>query len=91
MSFEGELESALAELQESNCKLATLRVEKDATKGVFFPVLNLGSKHVTGDKAKDKQRALQEMESTLKEMLVIPCFPLVYLVKLLKLKVNQND
>ncbi|XP_007052228.2 PREDICTED: E3 ubiquitin-protein ligase BRE1-like 1 [Theobroma cacao] len=67
--IKGELESALAELQESNCKLATLRVEKDATKGVFFPVLNLGSKHVTGDKAKDKQRALQEMESTLKEML----------------------
>ncbi|EOX96385.1 Histone ubiquitination proteins group [Theobroma cacao] len=67
--IKGELESALAELQESNCKLATLRVEKDATKGAFFPVLNLGSKHVTGDKAKDKQRALQEMESTLKEML----------------------
>ncbi|XP_021279613.1 E3 ubiquitin-protein ligase BRE1-like 1 isoform X1 [Herrania umbratica] len=67
--IKGELESAVAELQESNCKLATLRVEKDATKGAFFPVLNLGSKHVTGDKVKDKQRALQEMESTLKEML----------------------
>ncbi|OMP00714.1 Zinc finger, RING-type [Corchorus olitorius] len=67
--LKGELESAVAELQESNCKLASLKTESDATKGAFFSVLNLSSKHVVGDKVKDKQRDLQEMESTLKELL----------------------
>ncbi|MBA0762518.1 hypothetical protein Gotri_012117 [Gossypium trilobum] len=59
----------VAELQESNCKLATLKAERDATKGAFFPVLNLGSKHVSGDKVKDKHIDLHEMESALKELL----------------------
>ncbi|TYH56722.1 hypothetical protein ES332_D08G039600v1 [Gossypium tomentosum] len=67
--LKGELESAVAELQESNCKLATLKAERDATKGAFFPVLNLGSKHVSGDKVKDKHIDLHEMESALKELL----------------------
>ncbi|XWS35628.1 hypothetical protein CRYUN_Cryun20dG0013300 [Craigia yunnanensis] len=67
--LKGELESAVAELLESNYKLATLKAEKDATKGAFFPVLNLSSKHVAGDKVKDKYRDLQEMESALKELL----------------------
>ncbi|XP_039035874.1 E3 ubiquitin-protein ligase BRE1-like 1 [Hibiscus syriacus] len=64
-----ELESAVAELQESNCKLAALKAERDATNGAFFPVLKLGSKHVCGDKVKDKHRDLHEMESALKELL----------------------
>ncbi|KAB2015628.1 hypothetical protein ES319_D08G038300v1 [Gossypium barbadense] len=67
--LKGELESAVAELQESNCKLATLKAERDATKGAFFPFLNLGSKHVSGDKVKDKHIDLHEMESALKELL----------------------
>ncbi|XP_040931591.1 E3 ubiquitin-protein ligase BRE1-like 1 isoform X3 [Gossypium hirsutum] len=67
--LKGELESAVAELQESNCKLATLKAERDATKGAFFPVLNLGSKHVSGDKVKDKHIDLHEMKSALKELL----------------------
>ena len=74
MSFEGELESAVSELQESNCKLEALKAERDATKGAFFPVLNLGGKHVAGDKVKDKHRDLHEMESALKELLVILTF-----------------
>ncbi|MBA0736206.1 hypothetical protein Gogos_009777 [Gossypium gossypioides] len=86
--LKGELESAVAELQESNCKLATLKAERDATKGAFFPVLNLGSKHVSGDKVKDKHIDLHEMESALKELLVIPFFLLSYLVKFLQLKVD---
>ncbi|PPD79850.1 hypothetical protein GOBAR_DD23217 [Gossypium barbadense] len=86
--LKGELESAVAELQESNCKLATLKAERDATKGAFFPFLNLGSKHVSGDKVKDKHIDLHEMESALKELLVIPFFLLSYLVKFLKLKVD---
>ena len=71
--FEGELESTVAELEESNCKLVTLKAERDAAKGAFFPVLNLGSKHVAGDKARDKQKDLHDMETTLKELLVNFC------------------
>ncbi|PPR82618.1 hypothetical protein GOBAR_AA38093 [Gossypium barbadense] len=64
-----ELEIAVAELQVSNCKLATLKAERDATKGAFFPVLNIWGKPVAGDKFKDKHRDLQEMESALKKLL----------------------
>ncbi|KAE8660865.1 E3 ubiquitin-protein ligase BRE1-like 1 [Hibiscus syriacus] len=66
--LKGELEGAVAELQESNCKLSALKAERDATNGAFFPVLKLGSKHVCGDKVKDKHRDLHEMESALKEL-----------------------
>uniref|UniRef100_A0A5B7BUQ2 E3 ubiquitin protein ligase n=1 Tax=Davidia involucrata TaxID=16924 RepID=A0A5B7BUQ2_DAVIN len=65
----GELESTVAELEESNCKLATLKAEKDAAKGAFSLVLNMGNKHVAGDRARDKQKDLQDMESALKELL----------------------
>ncbi|TYG93169.1 hypothetical protein ES288_A11G088900v1 [Gossypium darwinii] len=67
--LKGELEIAVAELQVSNCKLATLKAERDATKGAFFPVLNIWGKPVAGDKFKDKHRDLQEMESALKKLL----------------------
>ncbi|KAJ4827632.1 hypothetical protein Tsubulata_008249 [Turnera subulata] len=67
--LEGELDTAVAELKDSNNKLATLKAERDATKGAFFPVLSLGNKHVGGDKIKDKLKDVQEMESTLKELL----------------------
>ncbi|XP_058221678.1 E3 ubiquitin-protein ligase BRE1-like 1 [Rhododendron vialii] len=64
-----ELESTVAELEESNCKLATLKTESDAAKGAFFPVLNFANKPVASDRTKDKQKELQDMESTLKELL----------------------
>lgn len=67
----GELEKAIADLEESNRKLAILKAEKDVTKGAFFPVLNVGNKHVAGDKVRDKQKDMQDMESTLKELLVV--------------------
>ncbi|PIN03187.1 E3 ubiquitin ligase involved in syntaxin degradation [Handroanthus impetiginosus] len=67
--LKGELESMVAELEESNHKLAILKAERDAARGTFFPVLNRGSKQVTNDKERDKQRDLQDMESTLKELL----------------------
>jgi E3 ubiquitin-protein ligase BRE1 len=66
----GELETTVAELNDSNCKLATLKAERNATKGAFFPVLNLGSKHAAGDQVRDKQKDLQEMESAVQELLV---------------------
>ncbi|XP_065859224.1 E3 ubiquitin-protein ligase BRE1-like 1 [Euphorbia lathyris] len=66
--LKGELESAVSELEESNSRLETLKAERDATKGAFFPVLNLGNKPVSGDKTRDKQKNLQEMESSLRDL-----------------------
>lgn len=67
---EGELESTINELEESNRKLAILKAERDGAKGATFPVLNRGGKQVTSDKGRDKQRDLQDMESTLRDLLV---------------------
>lgn len=68
--FEGELENEVVELQQCNGDLSALRAERDATAGAFFPVLSLGNKHATGDKGRDRQRDLQDMESVLKELTV---------------------
>ncbi|KAA8550078.1 hypothetical protein F0562_001762 [Nyssa sinensis] len=65
----GELDSTVTELEKINWKLATLKAERDAAKGAFLPVLNMGNKHVAGDRARNKQKDLQEMESTLKALL----------------------
>ena len=67
----GELESTVAELEESNCKLLTLKAERDLAKGAVLPVLNVGTAHVAGDNVRDKQKDLQDMESNLKELLVL--------------------
>ncbi|CAK8541332.1 unnamed protein product [Lathyrus sativus] len=67
--LKGELESTVSELEENNHKLATLKVEKDAAKGAVLPVLTVGNTHVPNDKIRDKQKDLQDMESTLKELL----------------------
>ncbi|KAK9911102.1 hypothetical protein M0R45_035025 [Rubus argutus] len=65
--LKGELETTLGELEENNRQLATLKAERDSTKGATFPVLNfLNNKPV--DRARDKQKDLQDMESTLKEL-----------------------
>ncbi|GFS39294.1 histone mono-ubiquitination 1 [Actinidia rufa] len=64
-----ELESTVTELEESNCKLAALKTDRDAAKGAFFPVLNFANKPVAVDRPKDKQKDLQDMESSLKELL----------------------
>ncbi|KAL3616482.1 ubiquitin-like modifier hub1 [Castilleja foliolosa] len=66
--LKGELESTIAELEESNSKLAVLKSERDVARGAFFPVLSRGNKQVTSEKAKDNQGDLQDMESTLKEL-----------------------
>lgn len=65
--LKGELETTLGELEENNRQLATLKAERDSTKGATFPVLNfLNNKPF--DRARDKQKDLQDMESTLKEL-----------------------
>lgn len=50
--------------------MASLRAERDATKGAFFPVLDMASKHASGDRSGDNQKDLQDMESMLKELMV---------------------
>ncbi|KHN15371.1 E3 ubiquitin-protein ligase BRE1-like 1 [Glycine soja] len=67
--LKGELANTVKELEEINHKLATLKAERDAAKGAVLPVLNVGSTHIPSDKIKDKQKDLQDMESTLKELL----------------------
>ncbi|MED6120827.1 ubiquitin-like modifier hub1, partial [Stylosanthes scabra] len=68
--LKGELESVLAELEESNSKLLTLKAERDSAKGAVLPVLNVGTAHAAAsDKVRDKQKDLQDMESTLKDLL----------------------
>ncbi|KAL1314887.1 hypothetical protein HN51_041699 [Arachis hypogaea] len=67
--LKGELERILAELEESNSKLLTLKAERDSAKGAVLPVLNVGTAHVASDKVRDKQKDLQDMESTLKDLL----------------------
>lgn len=64
-----ELESTVAELEASNRTLAILKAEKDATKGAFFPVLNLTNRPLVSDKARDKNKELRDLESALKELL----------------------
>ncbi|KAK7256480.1 hypothetical protein RIF29_29931 [Crotalaria pallida] len=66
--LKGELESTVAELEESNHRLATLKEEREAAKGVVLPVLSVGSTQVASDKARDKQKDLHDMESNLKEL-----------------------
>ncbi|OIS98648.1 e3 ubiquitin-protein ligase bre1-like 1 [Nicotiana attenuata] len=78
----GELERTIADLDDSNSKLAILKAEKDAAKGVHFPVLNLGNKHTGNDKARDKQKDMQDMETTLKEYLDQSSFRLFELKRL---------
>ncbi|KAI3743766.1 hypothetical protein L1987_56832 [Smallanthus sonchifolius] len=63
----GELESTIAELEESNKNLAALKAETDAAKGAFFPVLH-GNKRVANDRAREKEKDLHDMESLLKEL-----------------------
>ncbi|XP_038982477.1 E3 ubiquitin-protein ligase BRE1-like 1 isoform X3 [Phoenix dactylifera] len=63
-----ELASTIAELEESNRKLATLKAQRDTTQGTSSPFPMLGNKHVGGDKVRDKQKELQDLECALKEL-----------------------
>ncbi|XP_057495278.1 E3 ubiquitin-protein ligase BRE1-like 1 isoform X2 [Actinidia eriantha] len=64
-----ELESTVAELYESNCNLEALKTDRDAANGAFFHVLNFANKPVAVDRPKGKQKDLQDMEFSLKELL----------------------
>lgn len=43
-------------------------------KGPSFHVVNRGNKQINNDKVRDKENDLQDMESALKELLVVDCF-----------------
>lgn len=62
-----ELGSAVAELEESNHKLAVLKAQGDTTHGtpIFFPTL--GNKNMPEDNFRDKQKELQDLEACHKE------------------------
>lgn len=89
--YAGELQNTADELKESNCKLDDLKAQRDAAKGVGFPVLNLGSKHVSIGKISDKVKDLHDMESSLKELKVLHCtrIHMKYIVLCLSLSLKK--
>ncbi|KAJ8513461.1 hypothetical protein OPV22_003895 [Ensete ventricosum] len=63
-----ESASTVAELEESNRKLTILKSQRDTTQGTCFAFPTFGNKQVGGDKEKDVQKDVQNMESSLKEL-----------------------
>ncbi|KAL8170342.1 hypothetical protein V2J09_022146 [Rumex salicifolius] len=63
-----ELETTLNDLEESNHQLAVLKAEKDATMGLFYPVLSYANIHTAGDREMDKQKDLLDTELDLKKL-----------------------
>ena len=66
LCFEGELKTVVGELEDSDRQL---KQKVTTAKGTVSPVLNVGNKHV--DRVRDKQKDLQDMESTLKDLMVL--------------------
>ncbi|EEC77758.1 hypothetical protein OsI_16895 [Oryza sativa Indica Group] len=63
-----ELASAASELEETNYKLAALKAQRDNTQGARIPYPTLGNKSMPEDKVRDKQREMQDLEATHKEL-----------------------
>ncbi|XP_062231919.1 E3 ubiquitin-protein ligase BRE1-like 1 isoform X2 [Phragmites australis] len=63
-----EWTSAVAKLEEIKHKLAALKAQGDSKQGTPILVPTLGNKNATGDKVRDKQRELQDLEATHKEL-----------------------
>lgn len=64
----GELASTISEFEDISCKVANLKSQKDAVPGAPFFFPTSGNKQAGGDKLKDKQKELQDLESTLKDL-----------------------
>ncbi|CAN6566590.1 unnamed protein product [Malus baccata var. baccata] len=62
--LKGELKTVVGELEDSDRQL---KQKVTTAKGTVSPVLNVGNKHV--DRVRDKQKDLQDMESTLKDLM----------------------
>ncbi|WOL06239.1 hypothetical protein Cni_G14971 [Canna indica] len=63
-----ELASTVAELEESNRTITVLKLQKDSTQNTRCLFPTLGNKPVGGDKVKDVQKDVQDMESSLKDL-----------------------
>jgi E3 ubiquitin-protein ligase BRE1 len=66
-----ELIGVVAKLKESKHKLAALKAQGDNKQGTPILVPTLGNKNATVDKVRDKQRELQDLEATHKELTVM--------------------
>ena len=69
-TFQEELTRAVAKLEETKHKLAALKVQGDNKQGTPILVPTLGNKNATAEKVRDKQRELQDLEATHKELMV---------------------
>ncbi|KAG8083154.1 hypothetical protein GUJ93_ZPchr0014g46985 [Zizania palustris] len=64
-----ELTSTASELEETNHKLAALKARRDNKQGTPILFLTLGNKNTVEDNVRDKQRELQDLEATHKELM----------------------
>jgi E3 ubiquitin-protein ligase BRE1 len=66
-----ELTGVVAKLKESKHKLAALKSQGDNKQGTPILVPTLGNQNATVVKVRDKQRELQDLEATHKELTVM--------------------
>nr|TKW21994.1 hypothetical protein SEVIR_4G158300v2 [Setaria viridis]TKW21995.1 hypothetical protein SEVIR_4G158300v2 [Setaria viridis] len=64
-----ELTSAVAKLEETKHELAALKAQGDNKQGTPILVPTVGNKNATAEKVRDKQRELQDLEATHKELM----------------------
>nr|CAB3468632.1 unnamed protein product [Digitaria exilis] len=64
-----ELTSAVTKLEETKHKLAALKAQGDNKQGTPILVPTLGNKNAAAEKVRDKQRELQDLEATHKELM----------------------
>ncbi|CAO1939189.1 unnamed protein product [Urochloa humidicola] len=64
-----ELTSAVTKLEETKHKLAALKAQGDNKQGAPILAPTLGNKNATTEKVRDKQRELQDLEATHKELM----------------------
>ncbi|KAJ1260653.1 hypothetical protein BS78_10G249500 [Paspalum vaginatum] len=64
-----ELNVVVAKLEETKHKLAALKAQGDNKQGTPILVPTLGNKNATAEKVRDKQRELQDLEATHKELM----------------------
>ncbi|KAG8083137.1 hypothetical protein GUJ93_ZPchr0014g46936 [Zizania palustris] len=64
-----ELTITASELEETNHKLAALKARRDNKQGTPILFLTLGNKNTVEDNVRDKQRELQDLEATHKELM----------------------
>ena len=69
-TFQEELTRAVAKLEKTKQKLAALKIQGDNKQGTPILVPTLGNKNATAEKVRDKQRELQDLEATHKELMV---------------------